>query len=242
MSKVNFIQSILSKKTIIVKQTISLNHQSIFNYRSPFLSVVSNVNNNKLIDNGNSHNWLYNNRNYVTYTPQSIEIIKIKAKVEHIHPKYNAYKDIEVGKIIENKFAKGMGTIIRVKESSTVYDAIEHMSLHGVGAVIVVDAKGQMSGIFSERDYLAKVELKNLQPKEVLVKDIMSKKVISVLSDSGASKCLSIMSKRNIRHLPVVENNRLIGMLSIGDIVKFIVTEQNKELSSLANDIKANLK
>ncbi|EGC35626.1 hypothetical protein DICPUDRAFT_91991 [Dictyostelium purpureum] len=181
----------------------------------------------------------HHHSNMVDISPKTIEIIKIKSQAigETLRPKLKSYVDIQVGKIIENKIKNNLGRIVRVDEDSTVYDAIKVMNEKRVGATIVVDKNNRMTGIFSERDYLSKVDLRGLTPRETLVKDIMSSKVITVSGDSGASKCLSIMTKRNIRHLPVLDNKRLIGMLSIGDIVKYIISEQSQELNGLKSDI-----
>jgi len=180
-------------------------------------------------------------RNNITISPKTVEIIRVKSQVvDQLHPKFNKYKDIHVGGIIEKKIAANKGKMIKITESSTVFDAIKLMNEKKVGACIVVDSTSRMCGIFSERDYLSKVDIRGLDPKQTLVKEVMSPKVITVSSDSGANKCISIMTKRNIRHLPVVENNRLIGMLSIGDLVKYVISEQENELSNLRDDIYTN--
>ncbi|KAK5579731.1 hypothetical protein RB653_009417 [Dictyostelium firmibasis] len=183
-----------------------------------------------------SNKW---NENMLNISPNSIEIIKIKNQVigENLHTKLKSYKDTQVGNIIENKIKKNLGRMVKVGENETVYNAIKVMNDKKVGATIVVDRNNRMCGIFSERDYLTKVDLRGLSPKETLVKEVCTKHLITVSSDSGATKCLSIMSKRNIRHLPVVENKRLIGMLSIGDIVKYIISSQNTEINELKSDI-----
>eukprot|EP01132_Coremiostelium_polycephalum_P002819 gene2819-3504_t len=112
------------------------------------------------------------------------------------------------------------------------------MNSNKIGAVIVLDPKDhKMSGIFSERDYLSKVIAKGLDHHKVLVSDIMSKDVVCVESDTGASKCLSIMNKKGIRHIPVIEAGRILGMLSIGDIVKHLISEQKSEISYLRSNL-----
>ncbi|KAN0019086.1 hypothetical protein ACTFIU_002288 [Dictyostelium citrinum] len=172
-------------------------------------------------------------------SPNSIEIIRIKNSAigENLHTKLKSYKDTQVGTIIESKIKNNLGRMVKVGENETVYNAIKVMNDKKVGATIVVDRNNRMSGIFSERDYLSKVDLRGLSPKETLVKDVCTKQIITVSSDSGATKCLSIMSKRNIRHLPVIENKRLLGMLSIGDIVKYIISSQSTEINELKSDI-----
>ncbi|KAN0038167.1 hypothetical protein ACTA71_000339 [Dictyostelium dimigraforme] len=179
------------------------------------------------------------NQHQVNISPKSIEIIRIKNSAigENIHTKLKSYKDTQVGTIIEGKIRNNLGRMVKVGESDTVYNAIKVMNDKKVGATIVVDRNNRMCGIFSERDYLSKVDLRGLSPKETLVKDVCTKQIITVSSDSGATKCLSIMSKRNIRHLPVIENKRLIGMLSIGDIVKYIISSQSTEINELKSDI-----
>jgi CBS domain-containing protein len=104
-----------------------------------------------------------------------------------------------------------------VSPDATVYDALKLMAEKEIGAVVVLEAE-KMVGIMSERDYARKVILKGKSSKETLVRDIMSSKVIHKSPDRNVSKCLSLMTKHHFRHIPVLEEERLIGILSIEDV------------------------
>ena len=99
----------------------------------------------------------------------------------------------------------------------TVYDALALMAEKEIGALVVV-AKGKMVGILSERDYARKVILKGKSSKKTLVREIMTEAVIHVSSDQKVGKCLSLMTKKRIRHIPVLEKDRLVGLLTIEEI------------------------
>lgn len=118
----------------------------------------------------------------------------------------------------------------------TVYEAIKKMSDLGIGALLVID-EGKINGIISERDYRDKVILKGRHSKTTPVKDIMSNHVFCVDADDDIKICMKIMTERRIRHLPVLENNILCGIISIGDVVKSVIDQQKVEIDSLWNYI-----
>ncbi len=129
--------------------------------------------------------------------------------------------------------------VISVAEDMMVFDAISLMSDKNIGALVVM-CKGSMCGIVSERDYRNKVILKGRMSKETPVKDIMTRDVFCVTSDYDLHDCMAIMSEKKIRHLPVLdEKKNVVGMISIGDIVKAIIDDQKTEIQNLRNYIKS---
>jgi CBS domain-containing protein len=128
--------------------------------------------------------------------------------------------------------------ILSVAPSSNVHDALLSMEKHHVGALLVIDA-GKLVGIFSERDYARSVALKDKHPKNTLVSDIMSSQVISVSPEQTTEECMSLMSNKRIRHLPVIENQQVIGVLSIGDLVKETITYQQLLIKQLESYIQS---
>jgi len=107
--------------------------------------------------------------------------------------------------------------VYSVSPDTTVYDALKLMAEKEIGALVVLE-EGKMVGIMSERDYARKVILKGKGSQETLVRDIMSSKVIYTSPDKKVRKCLSLMTKHHFRHIPVLEEERLVGILSIEDV------------------------
>ena len=112
-----------------------------------------------------------------------------------------------------------------IAPDATVYDALKLMADKEIGALVVVEA-GQVAGVISERDYARKVILKGKFSKDTLVREIMSSPVIAVRLEQTVEECMALMSDKRIRHLPVIENDQLAGIVSIGDLVKEIISEQ----------------
>jgi len=132
--------------------------------------------------------------------------------------------------------AKGHSTL-SVSPESTVYDALSVMANHKIGALLVL-SNDHLVGIFSERDYAREVVLKGRASRTTAVSEIMSKQVITVTPENTVEDCMNLMSGKRIRHLPVVENNKVIGILSIGDLVKETITYQQFLIQQLETYIQ----
>lgn len=118
----------------------------------------------------------------------------------------------------------------------TVYEAIEMMAEKNIGALPVV-AEGKIVGIVSERDYTRKVVLKGKSSKQTPVRDIMNSPVIPVAPSNSVEDCLRLMSDRRIRHLPVMDGEQLIGIISIGDLVNWVISAQAETINQLQSYI-----
>jgi CBS domain-containing protein len=127
---------------------------------------------------------------------------------------------------------KKTGGILSIAPSDSVYHAIEIMAEKGVGALLVMEGDA-LVGILSERDYARKVVLKGHTSKETKVAEIMSSPVISVSPKHTVGDCLRIITDSHIRHLPVTEDGAVVGVLSIGDLVNFVITEQQETIRHL---------
>lgn len=126
--------------------------------------------------------------------------------------------------------------VYAVAPTDSVYEAVRRMSEYGIGALVVLDGD-TLAGIVSERDYARKVVLQGRQSKETAVADIMTRSVITATPGQTVRDCMKLMTERKIRHLPVVDEGRVVGMLSIGDLVKQIITTQQAQIEQLQNYI-----
>jgi CBS domain-containing protein len=123
-----------------------------------------------------------------------------------------------------------------ISPDAPVFDALQMMSDHNLGALVVLE-DGKIVGIISERDYARKVILKGKASKETLVREIMTSPAILVTPEQTVESCMALMVDKHIRHLPVVEGDRLIGIVSIGDLVNITIGEQRELIRQLENFI-----
>jgi CBS domain-containing protein len=122
--------------------------------------------------------------------------------------------------------------VFAIGPNATVYEAIGLMADKRIGALLVMEA-GKLVGIVSERDYARKIVLQGRSSKDTPVRDIMTPQVVSVGLDHNSDQCMQIVTERRIRHLPVVEGNAVLGVVSIGDLVKAVIEDQQVELEQL---------
>jgi len=124
------------------------------------------------------------------------------------------------------------GEIWSIESGRSVYDAIYMLAEKGVGALAVID-DGRLVGMISERDYTRQIILKGRKSRETLIRDIMSGGVVTTSPCEDVNECMRLMTKNRIRHLPVVEDDRVVGMVSIGDLVRVIIAEQQSTIVDL---------
>lgn len=139
---------------------------------------------------------------------------------------------------------KPVRELLRIKGQETwsvtpdtpVYDALKLMAEKNVGALLVLDGD-KLAGILSERDYARKVILKGKASKNTPAREIMSENVVCVTPKQSVAECMALMTDKHIRHLPVIEDDKLVGVISIGDVVKAIISEQKFVIEQLEHYI-----
>ena len=132
--------------------------------------------------------------------------------------------------------AKGRN-VISISPNASVFEAIKRMADESIGSLVVLDRNGGLVGIVTERDYARKVIVKGRSSRDTPVAEIMTTDVLTANSDHTVKVCMEIMTERKIRHLPVVEDERVIAMISIGDLVQAIIADQQKEIEYLEHYI-----
>ena len=128
--------------------------------------------------------------------------------------------------------------VFQVGPSVSVFEALGLLADYGVGALVVID-HGQLIGVMSERDYTRKVALQGKNSKQTTVADIMTREVITVSPNTNTHACMSLMSQKKIRHLPVLDGPKVIGMISIRDILDDIIADHEQTISHLTNYISS---
>lgn len=124
----------------------------------------------------------------------------------------------------------------KVHKDVTVLSALELMAEKGISSVIVMDGD-QVAGIFTERDYSRKVGLQDSHPSAITIEDVMTRQLITVTPDTSVNECMDIITHNRIRHLPVMEDGKLVGIISIGDVVKDMIGELQFLVKQLENYI-----
>lgn len=124
------------------------------------------------------------------------------------------------------------GTLWHVRPGDTVFDALKLLAEHEIGALVVMDGP-KLVGVISERDYTRKVALQGRNSRETRVEDIMTRQVVTVSPHTGTKKCMAMMSERRIRHLPVVDGDTVLGMISIRDIMDDIIAVHEITIAQL---------
>jgi CBS domain-containing protein len=134
--------------------------------------------------------------------------------------------------------AKGRN-VISIAPDASVFDAIKVMADESIGSLVVLDENGKLAGIVTERDYARKVIVMGRSSKDTPVAEIMTTDVLTAASDHTVNACMEIMTEKKIRHLPVVEDGRVIAMISIGDLVQAIIADQKEEIEHLEHYISS---
>ena len=150
--------------------------------------------------------------------------------------------NIEIsGKVSRILAGKKVSTVWSIGPNATVIDAIRLMDEKNVGALPVVDS-GKLVGIVSERDYTRKIIVKGRSSKDTPVSDIMTKELLTVNPTNGVTECMRIMTEKRVRHLPILEGTKLVGILSIGDVVNWLMSAQKAAIDNLERYSLAEIK
>jgi len=139
-------------------------------------------------------------------------------------------------KLVHHLLERKGGDVISIAEDASVFDAIKVMAERAVGSLLVLKDR-KIIGIVTERDYARKVILQGRSSETAKVGEIMSTEVITATPEQTVSECMTLMTERRIRHLPVVADGKVIGLISIGDLVQAIISDQQKEIEQLENYI-----
>jgi signal-transduction protein with cAMP-binding, CBS, and nucleotidyltransferase domain len=138
---------------------------------------------------------------------------------------------------IENLLEQKGNEVCSIEPEATVFEAIQKMAEKNIGALLVMH-DNKVAGIISERDYTRKLILKNRSSKNTPVSEVMTKDVCYVTREEKVNKCMAIMTEKRIRHLPVIEDGKVLGIISLGDVVKTIIDEQDHEIQDYERYIR----
>ncbi len=139
---------------------------------------------------------------------------------------------------VKNILATKGSDLWSIGSSASVYDAIHLLAEKEIGALAVVD-NGQLVGIISERDYARQIILKGRSSEKTLISDIMSSDIVTANSSQDIENCMKLMTDNRIRHLPIIDDGNLVGMISIGDLVRTIIAEQQATIGDLEKYISS---
>jgi len=141
-------------------------------------------------------------------------------------------------KTVKQIFKNKETAVYATTSGSSVLEALKIMMEKNISALLIIE-DDQLLGIFTERDYARKIILKGKSSKETLIKDVMTVNPSTISPDEKVSNCMELMTNNHYRHLPVVENGRVLGMVSIGDLVKFIIEDQKQTIRQLESYINS---
>jgi CBS domain-containing protein len=139
-------------------------------------------------------------------------------------------------KLVQHLLDKKGRDLISIRPDASVLDAIKLMADKGIGSLVVTE-NDELKGIVTERDYARKVIIKGRSSKTAQVAEIMTVDVVTASSDLTVNKCMTMMTEKKCRHLPVVDDGELVGMISIGDLVQAIISDQQEEIEQLEHYI-----
>ena len=143
--------------------------------------------------------------------------------------------DSSIAVVIKKKGSE----VYSIASTATIFDALTLMAEKRIGALVVMD-KDELKGIFSERDYARKVILAGRSSREMKVLEIMSEKVITVKPEDTVSKCMQYMTDKRCRHLPVMKDGRVVAVVSLGDLVNWIISSQERTIHDLEDFISGD--
>ena len=172
--------------------------------------------------------------------PKDTRLHAMKAAAKEADPRESmvVFRDVSVQQILDHKAAGQVAAVATVSRGDTVYEAIKKMNAVRVGALVVIE-DGSPVGMISERDYLNKVILRGFSSKEIKVNDIMTSDIVTVTSDVSAGDCMELMTQGRFRHIPVVDPaNKMLGIVSIGDLVKTVLDQQKETINYLKEYIE----
>ena len=139
-------------------------------------------------------------------------------------------------KLVQHLLDRKGTEVISIERAASVFDAIKLMADRGVGALLVME-DGRITGIVTERDYARKVILKGRSSETTRVEEIMTAEVITASTKQTVAECMTLMTEKRIRHLPVVDDDGLVGLISIGDLVQAIISDQQTAIEQLESYI-----
>lgn len=139
-------------------------------------------------------------------------------------------------KLVQHVLDAKDGDVISIARGLSVFDAIKLMADRTVGSLLVMDGS-KLVGIVTERDYARKVILKGRSSETTSVEEIMTTEVLTATAVQTVNECMTLMTEKRIRHLPIVEDDKVIGIISIGDLVQAIISDQREEIEQLENYI-----